>query len=121
MNPRATAPRDVIVLSANLMAEGERELAAFRREAASDKVWEAVEIRLKDIADRRGWEHEAHSQVYEIVARLADEAGGEELRILFSYAVNMRQNYMIESTPVPRLEYEIGAVKEFLAMLDRVA
>lgn len=121
MTSKATAPRDIAVRSANLMAEGERELAAFRREAASDKVWEAVEIRLKDIADRRGWEYETHTQVYNVVRRLADEAGGEELRILFSYAVNMRQNYMIESTPIPRLEYEISVVKKLLAMLDRVA
>ena len=118
MTLQTITPPEIVVHSANLIAEGERELAAFNREAASDKVWEAVEIRLKDIADRRGWEYETHSQVYDAVRRLADEAGGEELRILFSYAVNMYQNYMVESTPIARLEYEIGMVKKLLAMLE---
>ncbi len=108
------------VHSRRLIAHSEIELAKGDRLQASEKAWGAVAHRLKSIADRRGWRYETHSQVFGIVKRLADELGGEELRYLFEFAYGLHKNYYVDSVPIEQLEYQIGKVKDLLAMLDLV-
>ena len=101
------------VHSRRLIAHAEIELAKGDRLQASEKAWGAVARRLKSIADRRGWRYETRSQVFGIVKRLADE----ELRCLFEFAYGLHKNYYADSAPIEQLEYQIGKVKDPLAML----
>ena len=52
--------------------------------------------------------------------RLADELGDEELRHLFAYAHGLYRNYYVDAVPIEYLEYQIGKVKDLLALLDLV-
>ena len=108
------------VHSRRLIAHAEIELAKGDRLQASEKAWGAVAHRLKAIADRRGWEYVTHRQVFGIVKRLADELGDEELRYLFEFAHGLHRNYYVDAVPLEQLEYQIGKVKELLALLDLV-
>ena len=108
------------VHSRRLIAQAEIELANGDKLQASEKAWGAVAHRLKSIADRRGWEYVTHQQVFGIVNRLADELGEPRLRDLFAYAHGMHRNYYVDAVPIEELRFQIGKVKELLAMLDRV-
>ena len=104
--------------SARLITHAEIELAKGDRLQASEKAWGAVAHRIKVIANERGWEYKSHRQVFGIIERLADELESEELRDLFAYANGLHKNYYIDAVPIPQLEYEIGKVKQLLAMLE---
>ena len=108
------------VHSRRLIAHAEIELEKGDRLQASEKAWGAVAHRLKSIADRRGWEYVTHRQVFGIVNRLAVELGDPRLRELFSLAHGMHRNYYVDAMPIEELRFQIGKVKELLAMLDLV-
>ena len=52
--------------------------------------------------------------------RLADELGDPRLREPFSHAHGTHRNYCVDAMPIEELRFEMGKVKELLAMLDRV-
>ena len=108
------------VHSRRLIAHAEIELENGDKLQASEKAWGAVAHRLKAIAGQRGWEYETHQQVFGIVDRLVEELGEPRLRDLFAYAHGMHRNYYVDAVPLEQLKYQIGKVKELLAMLDGV-
>ena len=108
------------VHSRRLIAHAEIELANGDRLQASEKAWGATAHKLKAIAERRGWRYETHRQVFDIIERIAEELGDEEVRYLFAFANGLHRNYYVDATPIKQLEYEIGKVKELLAILDSV-
>ena len=107
------------VHGAKLIADGERALAVGDSETACRMAWSAVEGGLKAAAARRGWKYDGGAGIYEIVDRLEAESGETDFKLFFLVAENLRENIYIDSTPTFAIEYEIGKVKEFLAMLER--
>ena len=105
------------VHSERLIAHAEQELAKGDRLQAAEKAWGSVAHRLKSIAELRGWEYTTHAQVYDIVERLADEQGDDEVKTLFGIAAGLHQNFYSDTRPVPQLKYEIGKVRQLLEML----
>ncbi len=105
--------------SERLITQAEQELAQGDRLQASEKAWGAVAHRMKAIAEQRGWEYISHAQVFDIVERLAEETGSNEVRHLFAYANGLHRNYYVDATPIRQLEYEIAQVKRLLEMLKR--
>ena len=52
---------------------------------ASEKGWGAAAQMVKCIAESRGWRHEVHRELYQVVGRLSEETGDPEIkRKLFS-------------------------------------
>ena len=60
---------------------------------ASEKGWGAAAQMVKAVAEARGWRHQGHRQLYEVVDRLVAETGRRELRARFAEAGALHINF----------------------------
>ena len=60
---------------------------------ASEKGWGAAAQMVKAVAEARGWRHQGHRQLYEVVDRLVAETGRRELRSRFAEAGALHINF----------------------------
>ncbi|PKB80659.1 MAG: hypothetical protein BZY88_08420 [SAR202 cluster bacterium Io17-Chloro-G9] len=60
---------------------------------ASEKLWGATAHMVKAAAERRGWEHSGHRELFQVVNRLANESGDLEFRHLFHTANSLHSNF----------------------------
>ena len=60
---------------------------------ASEKGWGAAALRVKSVAERRGWRHISHDDLKIVVGRLAAQSGDQRLRTLFSVAGVLHRNF----------------------------
>ena len=60
---------------------------------ASEKAWGAAARAVKAAAEQRGWEHRSHAHLFQIVTEVARETSDDELRMLFSAANTLHQNF----------------------------
>ena len=105
------------VHSRRLIRHAEERLALGDRLQTSEKAWGAVSHYLKVIADRRGWQYETHAESFRVARNLAAAENNPRIRRLFSNAHDLHRNIDIDVIPLDFLAFQIGAVKEFLAIL----
>lgn len=63
-----------------LLIHAREELAEGNRLQAGEKAWGAVVQPMKAIAEQRGWPHESHRDVREVVSQVALEYGFDHER-----------------------------------------
>ena len=51
---------------------------------ASEKGWGAAALRVKSVAERRGWRHREHSDLRRVIDRLVTETGARNFWIFSS-------------------------------------
>ena len=73
---------------------------------------------LKGVAEKRGWTHDSHRALYQIVNRLAEEASSPQLRTLFSSASSLHMNFYELWMPREMVEEDLRQVREFVTRLD---
>lgn len=87
---------------------------------ASEKLWGAAAQMVKAVAERRGWTHDSHRSLSEVVNRLAQETGDRTLRASFQIAQSLHFNFYEGVHPREFIEDSIGTVEEFLGKLERL-
>ncbi len=60
---------------------------------ASEKGWGAAAHAVKSVAQRRGWRHRSHRDLFTVTDRIADTTGEPEVVALFSTANALHQNF----------------------------
>ena len=60
---------------------------------ASEKGWGAAAQAVKAVAEARGWSHNGHRQLYDVIDRLEAETSRPELRSLFNAAGALHINF----------------------------
>ena len=60
---------------------------------ASDKGWGAAAHAVKAIAERRGWRHKSHRDLFTVTDRIAQTTGRPEITELFGVASSLHQNF----------------------------
>ena len=60
---------------------------------ASEKLWGASAHMIKAVAEARGWQHNGHRELFQVVNRLVDETGDQEFRDLFDIADSLHINF----------------------------
>ena len=91
-------------------------------EQASQCLWDAAALAIKAAAARRGWEHNSHYELGEVITRLhADEGGPKELHWYFIMASSFDRKD--RAWEIPRHEAGIrycrtGPVMELLQILE---
>ncbi len=60
---------------------------------ASEKGWGAAAQTVKAVAERRGWQHNGHRHLFEIVKQVVDETGERRIRELFITANSLHTNF----------------------------
>ena len=79
--------------SRELLDQAGRELAAGDVRQATEKGWGAAAQMVKAVASRRGWQHNSHSLLYDVVLKLARETGDDDISTLFHTAGNLHTNF----------------------------
>ena len=75
------------------LAKAHTYLAAGDLLQASEKGWGATARMVKAVAEDRGWRHTSHGDLYRAIDRLEEETSDDQLRILFSSASALHQNF----------------------------
>ncbi len=95
------------------------ELARGELEEASNKVWGAAAHAIKAVAERRGWEHHAHSLLQEAIQRLIrDEGAPSHLWGQYMMASAYHQGFSAWPPPADGISYRKEIISEFIATLE---
>ena len=103
--------------SRQLLAQGREELERGDTRQASEKGWGAAAQMVKDVAERRGWEHRSHASLYTAISRLVDETGDDELRRLFAVASSLHVNFYENWDNAQNVSAGLNDVQRFLDKL----
>ena len=88
---------------------------------ASEKGWGAAAQILKAVAQERGWEHDSHRRLFNVLGRLALVAGDQELRHGFNAANVLHANFYEAWMGVDDVEDNLGHVERLVGKLDGLA
>lgn len=109
-------------------AQKSREFLAQAREEfdkgdlvqASEKLWGAAAQVVKAVAERRGWRHDSHRALAQVVGQLVAETGDLTIGAAFQVAQGLHFNFYEDVQPRELIASSFGPVEEFLAKLDRL-
>ena len=87
---------------------------------ASEKGWGAAAHMVKGVAQRKGWAHHGHRELYRLVNRLAEETGERQLRVLFNSASALHSNFYENWMPREMVEDSLSQVGEFIQKLEQL-
>ena len=85
---------------------------------ASEKGWGAAAQMLKAVAAERGWEHDSHRRLFGVEARLALEAGDQDLRHGFNAANVLHANFYEGWLDSDSVEANLRFVGLFIEMAE---
>ena len=108
-----TAARELFVKAQAALAQNDLR-------QASEKGWGAAAQMVKAVATRRGWEHQSHAALFEVVRRLMLESGDAGLQALFHIANSLHSNFYENWMQSEAIEVGLDQVEEFLHGLERL-
>ncbi len=66
---------------------------------ASEKGWGAAAQMVKAVAEQRGWQHNNHRLLYQIMGRIVNEIGDRDICTLFLAASGLHTNFYEDGFP----------------------
>ena len=108
-------------MSQELLAKAQEALADGDLIQASEKGWGAAAQAAKAVAEARGWPHNNHGALFQIVNRLSAETSDPRLRELFLAASSLHQNFYEHWMPVESVATGVQTVGELVAKLEPLA
>ena len=103
-----------------LLEQARRELDAGDIRQASEKGWRAAAQAVKAVAERRGWKHDTEADIFNVVSRLVDETGNENLASLILVAGSLEMNSHENCQPTGMVRVGLDQVAEFVALMADV-
>ena len=116
-----TAENKYSAMSQEFLVRAEDYLERGDLVQASEKSWGAAACALKAIAERRGWNHQSHSLLFDISGQVAEELGKPNLRDMFAVARSMHQNFYENWYQEDEVGHGVGRVRDYLAELEAVS
>ena len=107
-----------VLTSREFLAKAEEALAQDDLLQASEKGWGAAAHMVKSVAQRKGWLHNSHRDVYRVVNQLAQEAGESQIRLLFSSASALHTNFYENWMPQEMVGVNLSQIREFVQKLE---
>ncbi len=115
-----TRAEEYAVQSDHFLEKAEEALSDDDLVQASEKLWGAAAQMVKAAAERRGWSHTSHRELFDVVNRLAQAADDPELRDLFRLANSLHINFYENWLNREYIEDSVGQVQEFLEKLQGI-
>lgn len=106
--------------SRGFLAKAREELEDGDLLQASEKTWGAAAQMVKAVGERRGWAHDSHRALSQVVNRLAEETGDRSLRISFQVAQALHFNFYEGMHPREFVEDGLETIEELLGKLERL-
>jgi hypothetical protein len=107
-------------VSAELLQKAREMLAAGDLLQASEKGWGAAAQAVKALAERRGWPHNGHRQLFATVDSVAREADDAQIRRLFDAANGLHQNFYEHWLSAEGVEERLNDVEAFVQRLNEL-
>jgi hypothetical protein len=85
---------------------------------ASEKLWDAAAQMVKGVAERRGWPHSSHRELFRVVRLIARETGDIQVLDLFQIANSLHTNFYENWMTREFVENSIGRMQEFISRLE---
>jgi len=109
----ATAGRGFLAKAQEALGQG--DLAQ-----ASEKGWGAAAQMVKAIAQRRGWPHNGHAYLFQVVQRLAEETGDTQLNDLFHFANSLHSNFYENWLHAEMVQSGLDNIEMFVQKLEQL-
>lgn len=105
-----------------------RELLEKAREAleeddlvqASEKLWGAAAQMVKSVAERRGWPHGGHRELFLVISRITQETADPRFSALFREANSLHWNFYEYRMDRDNVEQGLVSVQELIDKLQRI-
>ena len=75
---------------------------------------------IKAIATKRGWKHDSHAALYRVIDRLVNETGDDTIRVGFSTANALHQNFYENWGSADYVAGGLADVRTLLNKLERL-
>jgi hypothetical protein len=115
-----TRTSDYARASRAFLAQAGEELRQDDLVQASEKLWGVSAQIVKAVAERRGWRHDGHRALAQVVNDLARESGDQSLRDAFVFAQGLHFNFYEDVQPREFIERELTLIEEFVGKLERL-
>ena len=118
MPPRA---QYYINTSREFYARARAYLAANDLLQTSEKGWGAAALRVKSVAELRGWQHTHHGELIQTIDRLVAETGDGQLKSFFNSANALHRNFYEGRWPRSEVRKRLARVGELLRRLENLS
>lgn len=106
--------------SQQLLAKARQALSEGDLIQTSEKAWGAAAQAVKAVAERRGWPHQSHRDLFHALGRLATETGDPELNRLFHTANSLHTNFYENWMPEEQVRGGLEDVDLFVRRLGAI-
>ncbi len=118
--PGANAADDHMAISRGFVDHARNELRLANNLQASEKVWDAAAHAIKAIAIERGWRHEKHGYLFDIVSHIAKECDRPDFSDKMSIAGFYHKNFYENEFGENDIRRAINTIEQFVTELDDV-
>ena len=108
------------VLSRRFVRQAQEEFDKGDRLQASEKAWGAAAHAVKAVAVSKGWNHNSHRLLFDIVDQVSRDVENPGLRSLFHAANSLHQNFYENWQPDGSVQAGINEVKQLVDLLDEI-
>ena len=115
-----TRADDYAAQSRQLLEEGQEALGLGELLQASEKLWGAAAHMVKSAAERRGWPHSSHRELFRAVNQFAQESGDAEIRNLFQVANSLHTNFYENWMTEEYVQDGVPQIEEFVRKLGGI-
>ena len=113
-----TRAEEYSAMGRKLLADARVVVRAEDLVQASEKLWGAADQMVKSVAERKGWEHGGHRQLFQVTARLAQESGDPEFSALFHVANSLHWNFHENLMTTYQVEHGLERMQELIEKLE---
>lgn len=105
--------------SRTFVAQAYEELDRDDLAQVAEKGWGAAAQIVKANAQKRGWDHFTHRELFLVVDRLTEETGDSELATLFGSAGFLHKNFYENGFSARAIEATLRRVERFVEKAER--
>jgi uncharacterized protein (UPF0332 family) len=100
--------------------QAEDELKRGELQQASEKYWGAASLAVKALAELKGYRHDGHALLFQIIDKVSQERNDESLKLQFITAGMLHTNFY--EGWLTKGEVQTGAlqVKEFISKIKEI-
>ena len=111
---------DYAAFSRRFVRQAQEEFDKGDRLQASEKAWGAAAHAVKAVAASRGWNHNSHRLLFDVVTQLSRDTGNSLLSACFREASSLHQNFYENWQPDGSVQEGIDKVKQFVNLLEEI-
>lgn len=111
---------DYAALSRRFVQQAQEELESGDRLQASEKAWGAAAHAVKAVAASRGWNHNSHRLLFDVIDQVSRDSEAPVLRSLFQVANSLHQNFYENWQPDGLVQDGIDKVRQLVEQLDEI-